>query len=200
MIRPQAPSAVRELTHFVDGRHFLGTSGAHGEVYDPDTGEVQALVPLADRGETTTAISSAAAHVYATAAAHGKRAQCFGGVKDHLIVMPDADLDQAVDALIGAGSASTSTSVSRRAPNSSWTDGTSCSPAMRRASSPEPPSSTGSPPTCGSTRRRSSARSSRSCALPTMRRPCACPASTATATASRSPPATGTPPATSPAG
>ncbi|RDG39081.1 CoA-acylating methylmalonate-semialdehyde dehydrogenase [Streptomyces corynorhini] len=44
-----------------------------------------------------------AAHVYATAAAHGKRAQCFGGAKNHLIVMPDADLDQAVDALVGAG-------------------------------------------------------------------------------------------------
>ncbi|MFY4717244.1 CoA-acylating methylmalonate-semialdehyde dehydrogenase [Streptomyces sp. LaBMicrA B280] len=282
MIRPQAPSAVRELTHFVDGKHVPGTSGAHGEVYDPNTGEVQALVPLADRGETEAAIASAAqaqrawaefnpqrrarvllrflqlaeqekdalarllsaehgktvadahgdlqrgldvvefaagiphllkgefsdnagtgidvhslraplgviagitpfnfpamiplwqaapalacgnafvlkpsernpsvplrlaelfleaglppgvlnvvngardavdtlledprvaalgfvgstpiaAHVYATAAAHGKRAQCFGGAKNHLIVMPDADLDQAVDALIGAG-------------------------------------------------------------------------------------------------
>ncbi|WP_331447131.1 CoA-acylating methylmalonate-semialdehyde dehydrogenase [Streptomyces xanthochromogenes] len=44
-----------------------------------------------------------AAHVYATAAARGKRAQCFGGAKNHMIVMPDADLDQAVDALIGAG-------------------------------------------------------------------------------------------------
>ncbi|GAA0419041.1 CoA-acylating methylmalonate-semialdehyde dehydrogenase [Streptomyces luteireticuli] len=44
-----------------------------------------------------------AAHVYATAAARGKRAQCFGGAKNHMIVMPDADLDQAVDALVGAG-------------------------------------------------------------------------------------------------
>lgn len=44
-----------------------------------------------------------AAYVYATAAAHGKRAQCFGGAKNHMIVMPDADLDQAVDALVGAG-------------------------------------------------------------------------------------------------
>ncbi|MFE3943824.1 CoA-acylating methylmalonate-semialdehyde dehydrogenase [Streptomyces sp. NPDC059118] len=44
-----------------------------------------------------------AAHVYATAAAHGKRAQCFGGAKNHMIVMPDADLDQAVDTLVGAG-------------------------------------------------------------------------------------------------
>ncbi|WP_431772435.1 CoA-acylating methylmalonate-semialdehyde dehydrogenase [Streptomyces cucumeris] len=44
-----------------------------------------------------------AAQIYATAAAHGKRAQCFGGAKNHMIVMPDADLDQAVDALLGAG-------------------------------------------------------------------------------------------------
>ncbi|GAB2755093.1 CoA-acylating methylmalonate-semialdehyde dehydrogenase [Salinifilum aidingensis] len=44
-----------------------------------------------------------AQHVYATAAAHGKRAQCFGGAKNHLVVMPDADMDQAVDALVGAG-------------------------------------------------------------------------------------------------
>jgi malonate-semialdehyde dehydrogenase (acetylating) / methylmalonate-semialdehyde dehydrogenase len=43
-----------------------------------------------------------AAYIYARAAAHGKRAQCFGGAKNHMIVMPDADLDQAVDALIGA--------------------------------------------------------------------------------------------------
>lgn len=44
-----------------------------------------------------------AAAIYAAAARHGKRAQCFGGAKNHMIVMPDADLDQAVDALIGAG-------------------------------------------------------------------------------------------------
>ncbi|MDA3646585.1 CoA-acylating methylmalonate-semialdehyde dehydrogenase [Saccharopolyspora indica] len=47
--------------------------------------------------------SAIAEYIYTTAAAHGKRAQCFGGAKNHLIVMPDADLDQAVDALIGAG-------------------------------------------------------------------------------------------------
>ncbi|MEU5847762.1 CoA-acylating methylmalonate-semialdehyde dehydrogenase [Saccharopolyspora shandongensis] len=47
--------------------------------------------------------SGIAEYIYSTAAAHGKRAQCFGGAKNHLIVMPDADLDQAVDALIGAG-------------------------------------------------------------------------------------------------
>ncbi|HLR98065.1 MAG TPA: CoA-acylating methylmalonate-semialdehyde dehydrogenase [Mycolicibacillus parakoreensis] len=47
--------------------------------------------------------SDIAQYIYATAAAEGKRAQCFGGAKNHMIVMPDADLDQAVDALIGAG-------------------------------------------------------------------------------------------------
>jgi malonate-semialdehyde dehydrogenase (acetylating)/methylmalonate-semialdehyde dehydrogenase len=44
-----------------------------------------------------------AQYIYATAAAHGKRAQCFGGAKNHMVVMPDADLDMAADALIGAG-------------------------------------------------------------------------------------------------
>ncbi|MGX1792578.1 CoA-acylating methylmalonate-semialdehyde dehydrogenase [Microbacterium sp. NPDC055312] len=44
-----------------------------------------------------------AEYIYTTATANGKRAQCFGGAKNHLIVMPDADLDQVADALIGAG-------------------------------------------------------------------------------------------------
>ncbi|HEU0221019.1 MAG TPA: CoA-acylating methylmalonate-semialdehyde dehydrogenase [Paracoccaceae bacterium] len=44
-----------------------------------------------------------AQYIYARATAHGKRAQCFGGAKNHMIVMPDADMDQAADALIGAG-------------------------------------------------------------------------------------------------
>ncbi|WP_046501108.1 aldehyde dehydrogenase family protein [Streptomyces odonnellii] len=218
---------VRELTHFIGGKHTVGTSGLFGDVYDPNTGAVQAHVPLAGRPDTEAAIADAAiaqrewgqwnpqrrarvllrflqlaeaerdsltrllsaehgktvadahgdiqrglevvefaagfphllkgefsdnagtgidvrslrsplgvvagitpfnfpamiplwkaapalacgnafvlkpsAHIYATAAAHGKRAQCFGGAKNHMIVMPDADLDQAVDALIGAG-------------------------------------------------------------------------------------------------
>jgi malonate-semialdehyde dehydrogenase (acetylating)/methylmalonate-semialdehyde dehydrogenase len=48
--------------------------------------------------------SSAIAHyVYQAGTANGKRVQCFGGAKNHMVVMPDADMDQAVDALIGAG-------------------------------------------------------------------------------------------------
>ena len=47
--------------------------------------------------------SPIAQYIYSRAAATGKRAQCFGGAKNHMIIMPDADMDQAVDALIGAG-------------------------------------------------------------------------------------------------
>lgn len=44
-----------------------------------------------------------AQYIYENAARTGKRAQCFGGAKNHMIIMPDADLDQAADALVGAG-------------------------------------------------------------------------------------------------
>ena len=44
-----------------------------------------------------------AQYVYATGCAAGKRVQALGGAKNHLVVMPDADLDQAADALMGAG-------------------------------------------------------------------------------------------------
>jgi malonate-semialdehyde dehydrogenase (acetylating) / methylmalonate-semialdehyde dehydrogenase len=44
-----------------------------------------------------------AEYVYRTGAAHGKRVQALGGAKNHMIVMPDADMDKAVDALMGAG-------------------------------------------------------------------------------------------------
>ncbi len=41
-------------------------------------------------------------YIYETGAHHGKRVQALGGAKNHMVVMPDADLDQSVDALIGA--------------------------------------------------------------------------------------------------
>jgi malonate-semialdehyde dehydrogenase (acetylating)/methylmalonate-semialdehyde dehydrogenase len=44
-----------------------------------------------------------AEYVYMTGTAHGKRVQAMGGAKNHAIIMPDADLDQVVDDLIGAG-------------------------------------------------------------------------------------------------
>jgi malonate-semialdehyde dehydrogenase (acetylating)/methylmalonate-semialdehyde dehydrogenase len=44
-----------------------------------------------------------AEYIYSRGCAKGKRVQCFGGAKNHMVIMPDADMDQAVDALIGAG-------------------------------------------------------------------------------------------------
>ena len=43
-----------------------------------------------------------AEHIYKVGSAHGKRVQALGGAKNHMVVMPDADLDGAVDALMGA--------------------------------------------------------------------------------------------------
>jgi malonate-semialdehyde dehydrogenase (acetylating)/methylmalonate-semialdehyde dehydrogenase len=43
-----------------------------------------------------------AEHIYKTGCAHGKRVQALGGAKNHLVVMPDADMDAACDALLGA--------------------------------------------------------------------------------------------------
>jgi malonate-semialdehyde dehydrogenase (acetylating) / methylmalonate-semialdehyde dehydrogenase len=43
-----------------------------------------------------------ARYIYSTATSTGKRCQALGGAKNHMVVMPDADLDQAVDALMGA--------------------------------------------------------------------------------------------------
>ncbi|MGI9390795.1 MAG: CoA-acylating methylmalonate-semialdehyde dehydrogenase [Boseongicola sp.] len=44
-----------------------------------------------------------AEYIYSRGCANGKRVQCFGGAKNHMIVMPDADMDQAADALVGSG-------------------------------------------------------------------------------------------------
>ena len=43
-----------------------------------------------------------AQYIYSRATANGKRCQCFGGAKNHAVILPDADLDQAVDGIIGA--------------------------------------------------------------------------------------------------
>lgn len=74
------------------------------QVVNGDKETVDAIL----QNETVQAVgfvgSTPIAHyIYTEAAKHGKRAQCFGGAKNHMIIMPDADLDQAADALVGAG-------------------------------------------------------------------------------------------------
>ena len=74
------------------------------QVVNGDKGSVDAILD----NETIQAVgfvgsTPIAQYIYERAAANGKRVQCFGGAKNHMIIMPDADLDQAADALIGAG-------------------------------------------------------------------------------------------------
>ncbi len=60
---------------------------------------------------TNTAIKSVsfvgstpiAQYVYATGTAAGKRVQALGGAKNHAVILPDADLDLAADAMVNAG-------------------------------------------------------------------------------------------------
>lgn len=53
---------------------------------------------------TCTAVASTpvAEHIYQTAIAHGKRSHTFGGAKNHCVVLPDADMDYAAEAIVGA--------------------------------------------------------------------------------------------------
>ena len=44
-----------------------------------------------------------AKYIYTRGSSNGKRVQALGGAKNHMIIMPDADMDQVVDALMGAG-------------------------------------------------------------------------------------------------
>ncbi len=52
---------VKEYTHFINGRHVKGTSGHFGDVFNPNTGEVQAKTPLATAAELRSAVEAAAA-------------------------------------------------------------------------------------------------------------------------------------------
>ncbi|MCM2440679.1 CoA-acylating methylmalonate-semialdehyde dehydrogenase [Agrobacterium vitis] len=73
-------------------------------VVNGDKAAVDGLLSHPDIGAISFVGSTPIArYVYGTAAANGKRAQCFGGAKNHMIIMPDADLDQAANALMGAG-------------------------------------------------------------------------------------------------
>ena len=64
---------------------------------------VDALLAHADvKAVSFVGSTPIAQHIYETGARHGKRVQALGGAKNHMVVMPDADIDQAVDALIGS--------------------------------------------------------------------------------------------------
>ncbi len=95
---PSVPLMLAEL--FVE-------AGLPKGVFQVVNGTKEAVDTLLDheiiQGVSFVGSTPIAQYIYSRATANGKRAQCFGGAKNHLIVMPDADIDQAADALIGAG-------------------------------------------------------------------------------------------------
>ncbi|UAB90507.1 CoA-acylating methylmalonate-semialdehyde dehydrogenase [Ruegeria sp. SCSIO 43209] len=95
---PSVPLMLAEL--FVE-------AGLPKGVFQVVNGDKEAVDTLLDseiiQGVSFVGSTPIAQYIYARATANGKRAQCFGGAKNHMIVMPDADLDQAADALVGAG-------------------------------------------------------------------------------------------------
>ena len=73
-------------------------------VIQGDKVAVNALLTHADvKALSFVGSTPIAQYIYETAAHHGKRVQALGGAKNHMVVMPDANIEQAVDALIGAG-------------------------------------------------------------------------------------------------
>ena len=72
-------------------------------VVQGDKVAVDALLAHADvKAVSFVGSTPIARHIYETGARHGKRVQALGGAKNHMVVMPDANLEQAVDALVGA--------------------------------------------------------------------------------------------------
>jgi malonate-semialdehyde dehydrogenase (acetylating) / methylmalonate-semialdehyde dehydrogenase len=95
---PGVPLMLAEL--------FMEAGGPAGifNVVNGDKDSVDAILDDRDIQAVGFVGSTAIAeYVYSRGCAAGKRVQCFGGAKNHMIIMPDADMDQAVDALMGAG-------------------------------------------------------------------------------------------------
>ncbi|MHA6347006.1 CoA-acylating methylmalonate-semialdehyde dehydrogenase [Roseivivax sp. CAU 1761] len=86
---------------------LLQEAGLPDGVLQVVNGDKEAVDAILDN-ETVQAVgfvgsTPIAQYIYGRAATNGKRAQCFGGAKNHMIIMPDADMDKAADALVGAG-------------------------------------------------------------------------------------------------
>lgn len=97
----RAPSTALRLAE------LFSEAGLPDGVLQVVNGDKEAVDSLLDN-DTVQAVgfvgsTPIAQYIYGRAATNGKRAQCFGGAKNHMIIMPDADLDKASDALIGAG-------------------------------------------------------------------------------------------------
>jgi len=97
---PLDPSASLMMARLL---HEAGLPDGVFNVVQGDKEAVDALLEHPDVKAVSFVGSTAIAQkIYETGARHGKRVQALGGAKNHMVVMPDADLDQAVDALIGS--------------------------------------------------------------------------------------------------
>ena len=95
------PSASMLLAELVGAAGF--PDGVLNVVQGDDVA-VNALLGHPDVDAISFVGSTAVArHVYETGTRHGKRVQALGGAKNHMVVLPDADLDAAADAAISAG-------------------------------------------------------------------------------------------------
>jgi len=94
---PSCPLRLAEL---------LTEAGLPDGVFNVVNGDKEAVDTLLtdERVQAVSFVGSTpiAEYIYATGTAHGKRVQALGGAKNHMVVMPDADMDQAVDPLLGA--------------------------------------------------------------------------------------------------
>ncbi len=95
------PSAVNAVAHLW---REAGLPDGVMNVVHGDKEAVDALLvhPLV-RSVSFVGSTPIAKYVYETATAHGKRVQALGGAKNHMLVLPDADLDLAADAAVNAG-------------------------------------------------------------------------------------------------
>lgn len=101
------PQAEREgsISCFDPGRttHRSGTSSGVFNVLQGDQETVEALLEHPDVAALSFVGSTPVARsIYTKGAAMGKRVQALGGAKNHMVVLPDADLDVAADAVVGA--------------------------------------------------------------------------------------------------
>src|SRR5256714_9093358 len=95
------PSASLLLAELVQQAGF--PDGVH-TVVQGDAEAVDALLAHPDVDAISFVGSTAIArHVYETGTKHGKRVQALGGAKNHMVVLPDADIDAAADAAVSAG-------------------------------------------------------------------------------------------------
>jgi malonate-semialdehyde dehydrogenase (acetylating)/methylmalonate-semialdehyde dehydrogenase len=97
----RAPSVPLRLAELL---HEAGLPPGVLSVVNGDRETVEAIIAAPEIAAVSFVGSTAVARrLYGAAAMTGKRVQAFGGAKNHMVILPDADIDKAADALIGAG-------------------------------------------------------------------------------------------------